>query len=61
MTRFRSMQRSQPLPCSLYPKSPRHTVSCNECGCEFSTNRADASRITCPHCGGNTSLSIRSV
>lgn len=34
-------------------------VTCNKCGTGFQTNRKDFSRIRCPMCGLNESLSIR--
>jgi len=34
-------------------------VKCNECGHRFETAKKDNSRISCPKCKGNMSLSIR--
>ena len=34
-------------------------VECNKCGNKFETARKDSSRIVCPKCGSNESLSIR--
>ena len=36
----------------------RH-ITCNKCGSIFKSIRDDVSRIRCPNCGSNESLSIR--